>query len=90
MKDKMLHIPISEITQPIDGAIVMLDRWWTVYKEGYVSIYIGGRKPNSSGEYRFYTPQCDRSEQIATRLGAKKAVFLPIVYFLDKSQGESV
>ena len=89
MKDKMIHIPIEEVTQPIDGSTVMMNRWWTIYEEGHISVYTAGRNPSSLGSYRTYSPQCNSNEQIATWRGKKKAVLLPVVYFVDKLGGES-
>jgi hypothetical protein len=85
LEDKMIHIPVSEVTEPIDGSVVMLDRWWTVHKEGHISIYTG-RRPvcKVTDTYATYTPQCNRNEQIANRHGTKHAVFIPVVYFVDK------
>lgn len=91
MKDNMIHIPYTEVTTPIDNSTVMLNRWWTVHKEGCISVYIGNSKQcQMSGRYRIYSPQCSTNEQIASRNATKKAVFLPIVYFCDLLAGESV
>lgn len=84
MNDKMIHIPYEQVTTPIDGSTVMMNKWWTVFKEGHISIYTGGRKPNEYGFYSTYSPQCNSNENIAKRLGKVDAVFLPIVYFENK------
>lgn len=84
MNDKMFHIPYEQVIVPIDRSTVMMNKWWTVFKEGHISIYTGGKKPNEYGFYRIYSPQCNSSEYIAKRLGKTDAVFLPIVYFEDK------
>ena len=86
-RTKFIHIPYEEATTPVDGAIVMMDRWWTVNKEGHISIYIGSGQKTTFGDYYTYSPQCNRNEQIATRRGKQEAVFLPIVYFVDKLTG---
>ena len=85
----MIHIPIEEATTPVDGATVMMNRWWTVYKEGHISVYIGSGKQTSYGSYRTYSPQCNSNERIANRRGEKEVVFLPIVYFVDRLAGET-
>lgn len=81
---KFLHIPIDEVTKPKDGASVMANRWWTVHKEGCISVYVGGSKPDRmTGAYRIYSPQCNRNELIANRNGEKRAIHLPFVYFMN-------
>lgn len=81
---KFIHIPIEEITKPKDGATVMDKRWWTVLKEGHVSVYIGTAKPDRiHGRYRIYSPQCNKQELIANRGGKGKAVYLHFAYFVD-------
>ena len=86
--NKFIHIPIEEATTPVDGATVMMNRWWTVYKEGHTSVNIGSGKQTFDGSYRTYTPQCNTNENIANRRGKKQAVFLPIVYFVDRLSEE--
>lgn len=82
---KFIHIPIDEITKPKDGATVMAERWWTVHKEGHVSVYVSNSKPDKmTGQYRVYSPQCNRHESIANRNGKAKAVYLHFAYFIDK------
>lgn len=84
MNIKMIHIPYEEATTPTEGAIVMMNHWWTVYKDGHISVYTAGRPPcKHLGTYNTYSPQCNRNEHIANRRGKKQAVFLPIVYFQD-------
>jgi len=84
MEDKMIHISYEEATTPTDGATVMMNRWWTVYKDGHISVYTAGRPPcKPFGTYSTYSPQCNSNEQIAKWKGKKQAVFLPVVYFRD-------
>ena len=85
-ESKFIHIPIEDVTTPIDGATVMMDRWWTTIKEGHISVYIGGSKKSSMGSYRTYSPQCNMHKEIADR--GNGAVFLPVVYFVDLLAGE--
>ena len=81
----MIHISYEEATTPTEGAIVMMNRWWTVYKEGHISVYTAGVAPNKiTGLYRTYSPQCNSNEHIANYRLKRKAVFLPIVYFKDR------
>lgn len=81
---KFIHIPINEITTPRDGATVMMGRWWTVHKDGHVSVYIGNSKPDKmTGAYRTYSPQCNKHELIANRNGTREAMYIHVAYFKD-------
>ncbi len=82
--DHFIHIPIEEAIQIKDGATVMLNRYWTEYVPGHISVYIGSTERMYFGRYRTYMPQSNRHEQIATRKGTMKANFIPVVYFEDK------
>lgn len=89
MKDEMIHISYEEATTPKDRSMVLMNKWWTVYEEGNISIYTRGEAPDSRGQYSTYTPQYNDNKQIATRRGKMKAVFIPIVYFVDKKITDS-
>lgn len=80
---KMIHIPIDQMISPEPGDIVYKNKWWTVYKEGYLSIFIGNSN-YPKNRYRFYSPQCNSNELIATWRGERKAQFIETVFFKSK------
>ncbi len=77
-------IPVSEVTTPRNGQVVMLDRWWTIVVENGIKCVLGYRGRG----FKSLSPQCHtRREFVEQRRpypapdGAFTAEFLPVAYW---------
>ena len=77
-------IPVSEVTTPRNGQVVMLDRWWVVVVEDGIKHVIGYRGRG----FKSLAPQCHNSQAMANCWkpypapeGAFSAEFLPVAYW---------
>ena len=79
IQDNIIHIPIDEAIKPKDNHLCLMNMFWTIYKDGHISIYTRGKK-KKYGYYPSYTPQGNKSEIRAGMRGKYKTVFLECVY----------
>lgn len=88
---KYLHIPINKATVANDGDVVYKSRYWKVIKKGFISIYIGNsRECKLTGQYRTYSPQCNKDERIMGKVSEGKSLYIPIVFLADRLQSETI
>lgn len=77
IQDNMKAVPISEITQPRDGYIAYMNRWWLTDEAGNVFFYRGK------------APQCNSSREVAEwvckRLGFGGVIFLELAFIENHS-----
>ena len=84
-KENFTLIPVSDVTTPKNGQVVMTERWWTIVVENGVKHVLGYRGPG----FRSLAPQChalrammdQRTDPYPAPCGTFSVEFLPVAYW---------
>lgn len=81
-----IHIPKADVSRPKDGWICIVNRWWSVHSDGFISVYVKEKGASRTlvewtMNGRLFSLQCNANQQIAAGISPiAKAVFEPIIY----------
>ena len=81
MSDKIIEIPIEDVTTPKQGQMVIVNHWWVTRNNCVLGFKIYGKKSRVRP-----TPQCNTNKLITERLINRiykdcDAIFLPVAYW---------
>ncbi|MCL4526531.1 MAG: hypothetical protein M1492_08705 [Gammaproteobacteria bacterium] len=84
-KENFTLIPVSEVTTPRNGQVVMTDRWWIIVVENGVKHVLGYRGQG----FKSLAPQCHamraslalREDPYPAPYGTFSIEFLPVAYW---------
>lgn len=82
--DRIVEIPLEELTTPRGVGLVLRNRWW-VSRNGHPVGY------RCFPGWSAWAPQCDtdrdQAEKLAEQLGLDELIFIPVAY-LECDEGE--